>query len=133
MKWAANLQEDTHPKVWFQKSCFTTLLKSHFGMVVLLQICSIYSEHIFIRTLTEGWFCNQETEGTLKSNKNLLLTNMKWCSWVREWSAKLKRISLEKIKTKTFAKHQSGSITDTIVQIYCSRFCDQWYRGNRWE
>ena len=27
-----------------------TLLKSHFGMGVLLQICCIYSDHLFLRT-----------------------------------------------------------------------------------
>ena len=30
-----NLQENTHAKLWFQSSCFATLLKSHFGMDVL--------------------------------------------------------------------------------------------------
>ena len=31
-KYAANWQENTHAKAWFQLSCFATLLKSHFGM-----------------------------------------------------------------------------------------------------
>ena len=35
-KYAANLQENTHAEVQFQRSCFATLLKSHFGMSVLL-------------------------------------------------------------------------------------------------
>ena len=35
-KYAANVQENTHAEVWFQQSCFPTLLKSHFGLVVLL-------------------------------------------------------------------------------------------------
>ena len=30
------MQQNTHAEVRFQKSCFATLLKSHFGMVVLL-------------------------------------------------------------------------------------------------
>ena len=34
-KYAANLQENTHAEVWFQKSYFATLLKSHFGMGIL--------------------------------------------------------------------------------------------------
>ena len=33
-----------------------TLLKSHFGMGVLLQICCIFSEHIFLRTPLDGCF-----------------------------------------------------------------------------
>ena len=35
-KYAANLQENTHAQKWFQLSCFATLLKSHFGIDVLL-------------------------------------------------------------------------------------------------
>ena len=35
-KYAANLQETTHTKVWFQYSCKATLLKSHFSLGVLL-------------------------------------------------------------------------------------------------
>ena len=30
------------------------LLKSHFGMGVLLQICCMFSEHLFLRTFLEG-------------------------------------------------------------------------------
>ena len=35
-KYEAHLLENTHVQVWFQLSCFATLLKSHFGMGVLL-------------------------------------------------------------------------------------------------
>ena len=35
-KYAVNLQEDTHAEVRFQCSCSANLLKSHFGMGVLL-------------------------------------------------------------------------------------------------
>ena len=31
-KYAASLQKNTRVKVWFQQSCFTILLKSHFYM-----------------------------------------------------------------------------------------------------
>ena len=41
--------------MWFQWSCKATLLKSHFGMGV--QICCIFSEHLFLRTPLEGCFC----------------------------------------------------------------------------
>ena len=34
----------------------STLLKSHFGMGVLLQICRIFSEHLFSRTPLGDWF-----------------------------------------------------------------------------
>ena len=36
LKCAANLHENTHVEVWVQKSCKATLLKSHFGLGVLL-------------------------------------------------------------------------------------------------
>ena len=38
------------------KLCKATLLKPHFGMGVLLYICCIYSEHIFLRTSLKGCF-----------------------------------------------------------------------------
>ena len=34
------------------------LLKSHFGMGVLLQICWIFSQHLFLKTPLEGYFCD---------------------------------------------------------------------------
>ena len=33
-------------------------LKSHFGMGVILQICYIFSEHVFLKTPLVGCFCN---------------------------------------------------------------------------
>ena len=39
------------------RSCFATLLKSHFRMVVLLQICCIFSERLFLKTPLGGCFC----------------------------------------------------------------------------
>ena len=44
-KYTANLQENAH----------ATLLKSHFGMGVLLQICCMISEHLFLRTPLKGY------------------------------------------------------------------------------
>ena len=40
-----------------QLYCNVTLLKSHFGMGVLLKICCIISEHLSLRTPLEGCFC----------------------------------------------------------------------------
>ena len=40
------------------RSVIPTLLKSHFSMGVLLQICSIFSQHLLLRTPMEGYFCN---------------------------------------------------------------------------
>ena len=36
------------PKSDFNKSCFATLLKLHFGMGFLLKICCMFSEHLFL-------------------------------------------------------------------------------------
>ena len=36
---------------------YKTLLKSHFGMGVLLQICYIFSEHLFLGAPLDGCFC----------------------------------------------------------------------------
>ena len=44
------------PKLDFNK-VEAILLKSHFGMGVLLQICCIFSEHLFSRTPQSGCFC----------------------------------------------------------------------------
>ena len=55
-KYAANLQENTYTEMWFQQSCFASLLKSHFGMSVLLLICCIFSEHLVKRIPLEGCF-----------------------------------------------------------------------------
>ena len=57
-KYAANLLENNYAEVWYQQSCKANLLKSHFGMgVILLQIWRIFSEHIFKRTPLGGCFC----------------------------------------------------------------------------
>ena len=46
----ASEKENTHTKVWFQY----IILKSHFCMSLPLQICCIFSEHLFLRTPLEG-------------------------------------------------------------------------------
>ena len=60
-KYTANIQENTHVDVRFQQSCFTTcfatLLKSNFGMGVLLQICYRFSQHLFPSTPLDSCFC----------------------------------------------------------------------------
>ena len=45
-KYAANLQENTHAEV-------------QFGMGVLIKICCIFSEHLFLKTPLEGCFWSQ--------------------------------------------------------------------------
>ena len=39
-------------------SCFATSLKLHFGMGILLWICCIFSEHLFVRISLDGCFCD---------------------------------------------------------------------------
>ena len=50
LKKAANLQENTHAKVWFKESYLATLLKLHLGIDAVLKIFCIFSEHLFIWT-----------------------------------------------------------------------------------
>ena len=45
--------ETLMPKCDFSK---VVQLKSHFGMGVLLHICCIFSEHLFVRTPMDGYF-----------------------------------------------------------------------------
>ena len=52
-----NIQQN-YWRTFMQKSDFkATLLKSRFGTGVLLEICYIFSEHLFPRTPLEGIFC----------------------------------------------------------------------------
>ena len=61
------------PKCDFQ-NCFATVLKSHFGMGVLLYICCIFSEHLFIKITIKGCFCiggkgiKRESKGNQKGS-----------------------------------------------------------------
>ena len=47
----------------FNKIAEQLLLKSHFGMGVLLQICCIFPEHLFLRTALDGCFWNLKKRG----------------------------------------------------------------------
>ena len=46
-KHAGNLHENNHVKMWFQESCFATLLKSHFDMGLLLYRSRELGYHFF--------------------------------------------------------------------------------------
>ena len=81
------------PKCDFNKVAlhsFATLLKSHFGMGVLLQICCIFSEDLFLRTPLGGCFCNCK-----------VITN--YCAKYVEIRHSLIRISLIRIRVLRFA------------------------------
>ena len=49
------------------RSVMATLLKLHFGMDVLLKICCIFSEHLFLRTPPDSCFCDLEIENISQS------------------------------------------------------------------
>ena len=72
-KYTANLQKNNHAKVWFH----VTSLKSRFDIGVLLQICGISSEHLFLRTPLKSCFWRLFF-GTTFSLITLLLT---WWNW----------------------------------------------------
>ena len=46
------------PKCKFNKLAYAILLKSHFNISVLHEICCIFSEQLFLRTPLEGCFCS---------------------------------------------------------------------------
>ena len=52
-------------------------MKSHFSMGVLLQICCIFSERLFLRTLSEGCFW--------KDLNGFCHFNLRWCIWLYRW------------------------------------------------
>ena len=58
-----------------------TLLKSHFGMGVLLQICCIFSEHLFLKTPMKGYFWKKQlSRGVVRFEKLLF-----WKIFVNFW------------------------------------------------
>ena len=60
LKICCKFTENTHAKAWFQQSCFAALLKSHLGIGVLLQICSIFLQQLFLRIPQGGCFCDDK-------------------------------------------------------------------------
>ena len=56
-EYAANLKRNTQAKVWFQKSCFATLLKSHFGIGVSCKFAA-YFQNTFSKNISEGLLLN---------------------------------------------------------------------------
>ena len=77
LKTSKNQNESNRPDVFFTKGVlkicskfetdwFATLLKSHFGIAILLQICCIFSEHPFLRTTLDDCFY-QRFSDVLKS------------------------------------------------------------------
>ena len=57
------------------RSCFATLLKSHFRMVVLLQICCIFSERLFLKTPLGSCFCTYKQNYIQTQITNTLFNN----------------------------------------------------------
>ena len=41
----------------YEHLCLATLLKSHFNIVILREICCMFSEDLFLKTPLEGCFC----------------------------------------------------------------------------
>ena len=46
----------------FGSALLCNFIKSHFAMGVLLYICCIFSEHLFLRTPLEGCFCMSDVK-----------------------------------------------------------------------
>ena len=56
MKRCSDNMQQIYRRTFMLKCCKATLLKSHFGMGVLLQMCCIFSEHLFLRIPLDGCF-----------------------------------------------------------------------------
>ena len=89
-----NLQENIHAEVSFQQSCKATLLKSHFGLRVLL-CCAAY----FQNTPPKGCFCyfilKQKLSGVLQNSfcyEASALLKRPWCFYFSVNSAEIFRI-----------------------------------------
>ena len=60
-----------------------TLLKSHFDMGVLLYICYIFWEQLFLKTLLEGYFCKFSDEVSINTHHlNSCIFFVNWSSWI---------------------------------------------------
>ena len=61
-------------------NCFATLLKSHFSMGIFLQICSIFSEHLFLKTRLDGYFCLLQLCHTQAGTNYILPAHKRLCT-----------------------------------------------------
>ena len=101
-KYTENLQKNNHAKVWFH----ATSLKSRFDTGVLLQICGISSEHLFLRTPLESCFWLLFF-GTIFSLIILLLT---WWNWYQMEKQSQSISKMQKRQQKRPNKYQNASI-----------------------
>ena len=67
------------------KTCFSTILKAHFDISVLLQICYIFSEQLFLKIPLNGCFCFRCFCITASFEKTIFLPS--WMSRVIQLSS----------------------------------------------
>ena len=91
----------------------TTLLKSHFGMGVLLQICCIFSAHLFLRTPLEDCFWSYKKIKYLDILRFPYIKCNWFCYIVYYFIGTL----------RTFSKHLSKSLVYRIFLLLDKTFC----------
>ena len=111
-----SMQENTHAEVQFRQSCCAALLKSHFNLGVLLQICSMFSEHLFLATPLGGCFCivNQIYSFSSETQSRYLCRSLRDLLQITEtvptiWRTVLKRLFL------AFWKNQRKTILVALI------------------
>ena len=137
-KYAANIREDTHAKVWFLESSKSTLLKSHFRMGVLLYIWCIFAEKLFWQTPMGNYFCKLLFNMPAKVlNKNLFQT---WIDFsyisdnalLRKSSPLSSRIFFVPIQSRSMWTVFCNVLLDCLFARRClikslSKWCLNWY------
>ena len=126
-KYVANLQENIHAKE-------ATLLKSHFGMAVLLQICCIFSKNLFLRTPLDGCFWMYDDTKRNEHYLSVLYNLFNYRQHHQFINIKEKKSVLQNIACKTsrsnLEKEFLGVLTKSLIEFPRVLFSWLWsFRG----
>ena len=97
------------------------LLKSHFGMGVLLKICCIFSEHLSLRaTLTKGCFCRSGAGDCSCQTAHIISCFFEVLSigWYCSFNVYMQKQPSEVFCKKGFLKNSSNSQENTCVRVF---------------
>ena len=100
---------------------FCKLLKSHFGMGVLLKICCIFSEHISLRAPLEGYFCRSGAEDCSCQTAHMIscfFLEVLSIGWYCNFNVYMQKQPTEVFYKKGFLKNSSNSQESTCVRVF---------------
>ena len=119
--YSENMQQIYRRTTMPKCGCFATLLKSHFCMVVLLYICCIFSEHLFLGTPLGGCFWK-----LYHVYWNFIMIMILVLVY---GSNNLKNISSAKFQRgKSFLSFKNFTYRDRVVIIWPFKMCSQCYQ-----